>query len=94
MHKRENVLILIKTVTFKMVSSLLTFVLAWGATGSATTGGIVAISRGILGIIWYAVHEKIWVIIRRNVRVAQWLEPTAHNGLVGGSSPSSHTKTL
>ena len=24
-------------------------------------------------------------------RVAQWLEPTAHNGLVGGSSPSSPT---
>ena len=23
--------------------------------------------------------------------VAQWLEPTAHNGLVGGSSPSRHT---
>ena len=24
-------------------------------------------------------------------RVAQWLEPAAHNGLVGGSSPSSRT---
>ena len=26
--------------------------------------------------------------------VAQWLEPTAHNGLVGGSSPSRHTILL
>ena len=29
-----------------------------------------------------------------NVLVAQWLEPTAHNGLVGGSSPSRHTIIL
>ena len=29
---------------------------------------------------------------QRFARVAQWLEPAAHNGLVGGSSPSSRTK--
>lgn len=31
---------------------------------------------------------------QRIARVAQWLEPAAHNGLVGGSSPSSRTKTI
>lgn len=31
---------------------------------------------------------------RRDGPVAQWLEPTAHNGLVAGSSPAGPTNAL
>jgi uncharacterized membrane protein len=63
---KENTLILVKTITYRVTSSLATFIIAWLATGSYTTGGIVAISRGLFGTVWYAVHEKIWSVIKKN----------------------------
>ncbi len=35
--------------------------------------------------------RTVMVVLRPCGLVAQWLEPTAHNGLVGGSSPSRPT---
>lgn len=63
---KENTLILIKTLTYRLTSSMATFIIAWIATDSFTTGGIVALSRGLFGTIWYAIHEKLWIIIERN----------------------------
>lgn len=62
---RENIIIIIKTVTYRCISSLLTFIAAWGVTGSATAGGLVALFRGMLGIIWYMSHEKIWYWLKK-----------------------------
>ena len=39
---------------------------------------------------WFPCHGDIGNCLK--VPVAQWLEPAAHNGLVGGSSPSGDTK--
>lgn len=63
--KNENTIILIKTISYKIVSSTMTFTVAWVATGSITTGGIIAIARGLLGMVWYATHEKIWFFIEK-----------------------------
>ena len=65
--KKENSIIAIKTVTYKLTGSLITFLMAWGATGSVAAGGAFAILRGLIGFIWYAVHEKIWFIIIRMI---------------------------
>ena len=62
---RENSIIVIKTVTYRCISSLLTFIAAWGVTGSAKAGGMVMLVRGALGIAWYMSHEKIWYWLKR-----------------------------
>jgi len=62
---RENIIILIKTITYRCISSLLTFLAAWGVTGSAKAGGFVMLARGALGIVWYILHEKLWYWLKR-----------------------------
>lgn len=62
---RENIIIVIKTITYRCISSLLTFIAAWGVTGSAKAGGLVMLLRGALGIVWYMSHEKIWYWLKR-----------------------------
>jgi len=66
--KKENSIIATKTLTYKLTSSFITFLMAWGATGSATAGGIFAIVRGLIGLVWYAVHEKIWFFIMKIIK--------------------------
>ena len=68
LHKflaRENIVIIMKTITYRSMSSFLTFLAAWGVTGSAKAGGLVMIVRGALGIIWYMSHEKIWYWLKK-----------------------------
>ena len=68
LHKflaRENIVIIMKTITYRAMSAFLTFMAAWGVTGSAKTGGMVMLFRGALGIIWYMSHEKIWYWLKK-----------------------------
>jgi uncharacterized membrane protein len=65
----ENVVILIKTLTYRSMSSFLTFLAAWGVTGSAKAGGIVMLVRGALGIVWYMSHEKIWYGLKKKFKL-------------------------
>jgi uncharacterized membrane protein len=62
---RENMIIVIKTITYRCMSSFLTFLAAWGVTGSAKAGGLVMLFRGALGIVWYMSHEKIWFKLKK-----------------------------
>lgn len=63
--RKENAVIVIKTITYRSISAFLTFLAAWGVTGSAKAGGAVMIVRGTMGIIWYMSHEKIWYWLKK-----------------------------
>src|ERR1700722_15310220 len=69
----------------------------------ASTPGRAALPRdcrGRRGIVWKGGHRRgqgVAVEPPRQGPVAQWLEPAAHNGLVGGSSPpgpTTHSRKL
>lgn len=66
---RENMIIVIKTITYRSMSSFLTFLAAWGVTGSAKAGGAVMLVRGAMGIIWYMSHEKIWYWLKKKFKL-------------------------
>jgi uncharacterized membrane protein len=63
--KRENSIIVIKTITYRCMSSFLTFLAATMVTGSPSKGGMVMIIRGAMGIVWYMSHEKIWYWLKK-----------------------------
>jgi uncharacterized membrane protein len=62
---RENIIIVIKTITYRCMSSFLTFLAATLVTGSPSKGGIIMLVRGAMGIIWYMSHEKIWYWLKK-----------------------------
>lgn len=66
---RENMIIIIKTITYRCMSSFLTFLAATMVTGSAKKGGLVMILRGAMGIIWYMSHEKIWYWLKKKFKL-------------------------
>jgi uncharacterized membrane protein len=62
---RENSIIVIKTITYRCMSSFLTFLAATMVTGSPSKGGMVMVIRGAMGIVWYMSHEKIWYWLKK-----------------------------
>ena len=62
---KENWVIVMKTITWRISGSIITFVLATGATGSAKVGALYMVVRGLVGVIWYMCHEKIWFWIQK-----------------------------
>lgn len=66
---RENMIIVFKTVTYRSMSSFLTFLAATLVTGSPSKGGLIMIVRGAMGIIWYMSHEKIWYWLKKKFKL-------------------------
>jgi uncharacterized membrane protein len=66
---RENMIIVIKTITYRCMSSFLTFLAATLVTGSPKKGGLVMLIRGAMGIIWYMSHEKIWYKLKKKFKL-------------------------
>lgn len=51
---------LIKTVTWRILASLDTFLIAWFVSGSISVGGWIATIEVITKIILYYFHERAW----------------------------------
>ena len=51
---------LIKTITWRILASLDTFLIAWFVSGSISVGGWVATIEVITKIILYYFHERAW----------------------------------
>jgi uncharacterized membrane protein len=66
---RENIIIVIKTITYRCMSSFLTFLAATLVTGSPSKGGLVMVIRGAMGIVWYMSHEKIWYWLKKKFKL-------------------------
>ena len=55
-HKRS----LVKTLTWRIVASLDTFVIGWIITGSWKMGGSIASIEVLTKFFFYYFHERIW----------------------------------
>ena len=51
---------LIKTITWRILASLDTFLIAWFVSGSISVGGWIATIEVITKIILYYFHERAW----------------------------------
>lgn len=51
---------LAKTITWRITTSIDTFIIAWVITGSWQLGGSIAIIEVLTKIIFYYVHERVW----------------------------------
>ena len=51
---------LIKTITWRILASLDTFLIAWLVSGSISVGGWIATIEVITKIILYYFHERAW----------------------------------
>lgn len=51
---------LIKTITWRIIASLDTFLIAWFVSGSISVGGWIATIEVITKIILYYFHERAW----------------------------------
>jgi uncharacterized membrane protein len=51
---------LAKTITWRIIASIDTFIIAWVITGSWQLGGSIAIIEVLTKIIFYYVHERVW----------------------------------
>ena len=55
-HKRS----LIKTITWKVVSIIIAWLVAYFLTDNYETAIKITIIGSLLGLIWFYVHERIW----------------------------------
>ena len=51
---------LIKTITWRILASIDTFLIAWLVSGSISVGGWIATIEVITKIILYYFHERAW----------------------------------
>ena len=51
---------LLKTITWRILASLDTFLIAWFVSGSISVGGWIATIEIITKIILYYFHERAW----------------------------------
>ena len=55
---------LIKTITWRILASLDTFLIAWFVSGSISVGGWIATIEVITKIILYYFHERAWYRVK------------------------------
>lgn len=53
----------VKTVLWSLIGFLVMTVVGFVATGSLSTGGAMAVVNTILGLVTYAVYERVWARI-------------------------------
>lgn len=63
----ENSIIVMKTITYRISGSALTFLVTFWVTSSVGASTMVTVARGLLGMILYAGHDKVWEIIKRKL---------------------------
>lgn len=58
--KREHIISICKTCTWRIVASLDTFILSWFITGSVTAGASIASLEVLTKMFLYYAHERQW----------------------------------
>lgn len=49
-----------KTITFRILATISTALIAWGITGNYQVGASVGVAQGIVNSGIYYIHEKAW----------------------------------
>jgi uncharacterized membrane protein len=50
----------IKTISWRVTVSIISFVISYWLTGSLELAGMLMASKVIVNSVWYFVHERIW----------------------------------
>jgi len=50
----------LKTLIWRFISAIVTFLISYVITGSFISGGMIAISESLLKTVIYYYHEKFW----------------------------------
>lgn len=64
--ERINIVKLYKTISYRIVSTSIGFILIYFSTGSWKVGAAVSISELVYKPFLYFLHEKIWIRSERN----------------------------
>jgi uncharacterized membrane protein len=59
-HRRSRIISTTKTITWRIVASLDTFILSWLLTGSASIGMTIASLEILTKMVLYYAHERQW----------------------------------
>lgn len=62
---RKRIRFILKTVTYKVLSILITVVAAWTLTGDPMVGLTLGFIEATIKVIVYYVHEEIWYSARK-----------------------------
>jgi len=68
-HKRAHVISLSKTVTWRIIASIDTFLLSWLISGSVNVGLSIASLEVLTKMFLYYIHERQWEKPRWNAWV-------------------------
>jgi len=58
-HKRS----IVKSITFRIIATILTFIVVWAFTRDIVTSGAVTIVENLIKMIAYYFHERAWLKI-------------------------------
>ena len=72
---------LIKSITWRIVASLDTFVIAWFVTGKSSWAGIIAMFEVLTKTFLYYIHERQWNKVRWGKRPEERATPSWYRAL-------------
>ena len=50
----------IKTVSWRVTVSILSFIISYWLTGSLELAGMLMVSKVVVNSVWYFLHERLW----------------------------------
>lgn len=59
-YMEENLVIFYKAITWRVLATIVTFLIAYVVTGNNTLAGGIALADTIVKILLYMGHEKAW----------------------------------
>jgi len=69
--KKENIRALLKSLTYKSLSTISTFVAGWLITGSLAIGMTLGIFEVTFKLLLYFVHEKVWFNVNYGMKYSK-----------------------
>ena len=96
--KRENVRAILKSLTYKSLSTLSTFLAGWLITGDITIGMTLGLFGVTFKLLLYFVHEKVWFNVNYGMKYSKNKKDSkllTHDHLMGqGFQETEDTDTL
>jgi len=69
--KKENIRALLKSLTYKSLSTISTFVAGWLITGSLAIGMTLGIFEVTFKLLLYFLHEKVWFNVNYGMKYSK-----------------------
>ena len=63
----ENLVIFYKAITWRILATTITFLVAWAVLGKVEYAAGIAWLDMLLKLVAYMWHEKVWILTSRNL---------------------------